>query len=243
MISYLRQLKFETISSKYIAYATGEAILIVVGILIALGVGSWVEEREFKQYERIMLNEISTSLKSRREVIDTAYLSRLEMKEEAIAELMRISSTKESIGDADLLNQLSIASIDFLFTYDAGAYEALKSSGIDRISNPQLRSDLVGFYDSFLPTWKEFIDSINDSYTPRIIEIRFELMTAEFVQEEDGSYGPSNKLIVENVFEHPAFAEMLLLQLEKAQNQRHRLDVIIPRYDELIAEIDKELVE
>ena len=40
---------------------------------------------------------------------------------------------------------------------------------------------------------------------------------------------------------HPSFEIMFALQREKALNQRARLNVIIPRLDELITEVDREL--
>lgn len=241
MISIFRKLRFKSLSSRYIAYAIGETVLIILGILIALSIGNWNDDREFEQYETLMLGEISTALKRNRATIDSAYLPRLELKEQGIAELMRLSISGKPVTETEIVENLNIMSIDFMFTYDSGAYEALKSSGIDRLSNEQLRTNLISFYDSFLPTWKEFIDMVDEELNQTIIQKRFKILTNQVVEIENGEYELRNRLIEEDVLNHNSFLVLIGLESQKAGNQRRRLNVIIPNLDELISEIDKEL--
>lgn len=49
--------------SKYLLYAIGEIILVVIGILIALGINNWNEIRKEKNIENKILVEISKGLK------------------------------------------------------------------------------------------------------------------------------------------------------------------------------------
>jgi len=49
-------------NGKYFKYAVGEIALVVVGILIALSINNWNEERKFKALEETMLIEIQSSL-------------------------------------------------------------------------------------------------------------------------------------------------------------------------------------
>ena len=55
-------------TSKYLRYAVGEVILVVIGILIALQVNNWNEYRKEKVEEKKILlslhNEISNNLES-----------------------------------------------------------------------------------------------------------------------------------------------------------------------------------
>ena len=53
-----RKLAFENKPAAYSRYAVGEVILIVVGILIALQVSSWTEERKRKQEREILVNDL-----------------------------------------------------------------------------------------------------------------------------------------------------------------------------------------
>ena len=47
---------------KYARYAIGEIVLVVIGILIALQVNNWNEERKLNKLEIATLNEIKISL-------------------------------------------------------------------------------------------------------------------------------------------------------------------------------------
>ena len=47
---------------KYLRYAIGEIILVVIGILIALQINNWNEERKKKQVERNTLLDIKADI-------------------------------------------------------------------------------------------------------------------------------------------------------------------------------------
>ena len=49
-------------AGRYIKYAIGEIILVVIGILIALSINNWNEQRKYKNLEISMLTEIQSSL-------------------------------------------------------------------------------------------------------------------------------------------------------------------------------------
>jgi len=46
MINFLRKLRSNNMNSKYLKYALGEIVLVVLGILIALSINNWNEERK-----------------------------------------------------------------------------------------------------------------------------------------------------------------------------------------------------
>jgi len=65
MTNFLRKLRRNDIkvnptrsSGKYLKYAIGEIILVVVGILIALSINNWSETRKGNDYELLLLKEI-----------------------------------------------------------------------------------------------------------------------------------------------------------------------------------------
>jgi hypothetical protein len=77
---------------KYFTYAIGEIILVVIGILIALSINNWNEQRKSDTFELKMLGEVYKSisydnyklkyiLKNRIEVVDSSINVILEMYE------------------------------------------------------------------------------------------------------------------------------------------------------------------
>jgi len=66
MITFFRRIRKNLISenraSRYLLYALGEILLVVIGILIALSVNNWNEERIKASKEKSYLKEIRTSL-------------------------------------------------------------------------------------------------------------------------------------------------------------------------------------
>jgi len=58
-----RQLASENKFQKYSRYAIGEIVLVVIGILIALSINNWNENRKERNKELIYLNNIKEDIK------------------------------------------------------------------------------------------------------------------------------------------------------------------------------------
>lgn len=71
MLSYFRKIRQRLLKTgslgKYLAYASGEIILVVVGILIALGVNNWYSERKDRDLEQQYLERLSVDLQTDRD--------------------------------------------------------------------------------------------------------------------------------------------------------------------------------
>ncbi|BAO76435.1 DUF6090 family protein [Winogradskyella sp. PG-2] len=66
MIKFFRKIRQNLLSEgktrKYFKYAIGEILLVVIGILIALGINNWNENRKFKNVEKNVLTNIYKNL-------------------------------------------------------------------------------------------------------------------------------------------------------------------------------------
>ncbi len=66
MIKFFRKIRQKTLTEnkfgKYLTYAIGEIILVVIGILIALSINNWNEDRKAKTYENQVYNQIYDDL-------------------------------------------------------------------------------------------------------------------------------------------------------------------------------------
>ena len=58
--------------SKYLLYAVGEIILVVIGILIALQINNWNEDRKMRQSERQILLSLSDDFMANLSTIDSS---------------------------------------------------------------------------------------------------------------------------------------------------------------------------
>lgn len=74
-----RQLLTENKFSKYLTYAVGEIVLVVIGILIALQINNWNEGRKNNEKETILIKNIVDDLSSDTEHMDRALV---ELKEQ-----------------------------------------------------------------------------------------------------------------------------------------------------------------
>ena len=67
MIKFFRKIRQGLVSqnkfNKYLIYAIGEIILVVIGILIALQINNWNEERKSANYTKLLFNKTLQELK------------------------------------------------------------------------------------------------------------------------------------------------------------------------------------
>ena len=58
---------------KYLAYALGEIVLVIVGILVALQINNWNESRKEKQQQNAILSSIKTELETNLMLLEEAH--------------------------------------------------------------------------------------------------------------------------------------------------------------------------
>lgn len=68
MIKFFRKIRQRLVTenkfSKYLLYAIGEIVLVMIGILLALQVNNWNENNKLRRLEKATLIEFSTALES-----------------------------------------------------------------------------------------------------------------------------------------------------------------------------------
>ena len=145
MIQFFRkirqQLMAEKKTSQYLKYAIGEIILVVIGILIALSVNNLNQKRLNKNKEKALLEQLAKDL-SRAEK-DIKF--NLSIHDQAISSAQYVlghmgseAPYEDSIG-----YHLSQAFLWSKLEIDLGAFENMKSTGLDIISNNELRNEIV----------------------------------------------------------------------------------------------------
>jgi len=149
MIKLFRNIRqnliMENKTGKYLKYAIGEIVLVVIGILIALQINNWNENRKLKLQEVGLLKDIQADLKASVNEIDrnikaneiTIYYNRI------IAKYLKENLPYETVLDTAFGQITSWESPYFTFT----AYETLKNKGLDLIQNNDLKKAIVNIFE------------------------------------------------------------------------------------------------
>ena len=131
--------------SKYLIYAIGEIVLVVIGILIALQINNWNEERKYKNLEIITLIEIQKGLKQalkENERSEKANLLTIENYEVLLEHFDKKLPYSQSL-NTNFRVLLGWQEPDFNYS----GFEIFKSRGPDLISNDSIKIKLLEIYE------------------------------------------------------------------------------------------------
>ena len=149
MIKFFRKIRqnllMENKTGKYFKYAIGEIILVVIGILIALQINNWNNNRIEHKIETNILSEILVNLE--KDVINlNSKISYNDKKAKLNKDVLEHLEQKTPLTDslkwsyARILGRGNFEPITV-------AYENLKSKGIDIIHNDSIRIAISELYD------------------------------------------------------------------------------------------------
>jgi hypothetical protein len=130
--------------SKYLLYAVGEILLVVIGILIALQVNTWKEEREMRKEELLLLSNLKADFEVRREELlefDTFYTLEID----ALGRLLSFFNSEEPLPEERVLDSLlSYSGNAYTFNNSFQLLDLLFNTGrIDLIENEKLKNHLL----------------------------------------------------------------------------------------------------
>ncbi|MBT8393462.1 MAG: hypothetical protein KJN66_01295 [Bacteroidia bacterium] len=152
MIKFFRKIRQDLLSKgktgKYLKYAIGEIILVVIGILIALQINNWNEERKNELKEDVYLKGIKNDLE-----MDVIYMDRItHFNNKRIQNYVRLDSiiqlNSNKIFDIEFSEVLQLSKQIGTFYPRVGSYSSLitdNSAGL--ISNKDLLKDLKNIYE------------------------------------------------------------------------------------------------
>jgi hypothetical protein len=149
MIKFFRKIRQNLLSenkfSKYLIYAIGEIVLVMIGILLALQINNWNNDRIERKLESNILIEILVNLK--KDVINLNSKikfnqNKFKLNREVLIHLEQRTPLTDSL-------RMSYNKLIGRGTFEpiTVAYENLKSKGIDIIKNDSLRIAISELYD------------------------------------------------------------------------------------------------
>ena len=173
---------------KYLRYAIGEIVLVVIGILIALQINNWNENRKNKVFEKEILTQIQENLKNDKLALEEIVTN----FSKAVKSSEKILNSQVSQKTQDSINIWLGAIIQFdRFQPLTNAYEVLKSNGLDKISNKKLRFLLGRYYDDeashMIKSTNDIEIAFNDHWIPILFEEMVEFEFKKSVELKDYS--------------------------------------------------------
>ncbi|MCS5491331.1 DUF6090 family protein [Algoriphagus limi] len=165
MISFFRKIRRKLLSqnrvTRYLTYAVGEIILVSIGILIALQVNNWNEERKTKVFEKEILSLISENLTRDSVLITQEYQKAVLANQITDSILNRVN---QGVFD-ETLNIWMAKVIRFeRFKSQTSGFEVLKSKGMDMLSDKTLQVDLINYYDEILFKVYQSLSDVEGSF-------------------------------------------------------------------------------
>jgi hypothetical protein len=203
-------------------HALGEFVLIVTGILIALWLNDWNEDKRDRRAELQLLREMRTALAEDLEDNETDYQAFKQTR----ARLLRLESHLQQ-------RQPHSASVDSLFgalvltrvlRFNAGPYEVLRARGFELLSDDSLRSQIVHYYGTTYPFMA--------MRYARVDEFVREYSQAYFLRNFRGATRSGDVVVAlayEQVARDPYLANLVAWHSSE-------LDVMVSRYENTLAE-------
>ncbi|MBT8376348.1 MAG: hypothetical protein KJO22_05730 [Bacteroidia bacterium] len=169
MIKFFRQIRQSMINQnrtkKYLLYAVGEIILVVIGILIALQINTWNTTRLDNIKEREYLTNLLEDIKAQHQLVKDQVVHNNLMRLKCEKAIRHLNSNSIN---ADSINLYLTDITRKTFVVSDPTFQDLKSSGnILLIKNGDLRKKILTFY--------QYLD-----YSALVIQISNEKTIAEF---------------------------------------------------------------
>lgn len=178
MIKFFRNIRQSLLSenkfNKYLIYAIGEIILVVIGILIALQINNWKEQRNNSELENEMRANFNSEFSNNLIKIKKSILQ-YEETEEAIRYLMSKMKADEKELQKENIDSLLAAAVD-VFEYHPTQNtltEILSTGNLNLITNDSLRYELLNWsaeFDELDEAWKTLDDFNQHMVIPYLTE-------------------------------------------------------------------------
>lgn len=151
MIKFFRKIRQRLLTenkfSKYLIYAIGEIILVVIGILVAININNWNENRKNYKIEISYIKGILTNIDS--DINSLEYTIVMDtLRIQSYTFIVRAFSGKgndDSLLKSHLLNSMLVTN----FTEQKTVFEDMKSSGkLNLIKSDSIRYKIQEYYNS-----------------------------------------------------------------------------------------------
>ncbi|BAO76454.1 hypothetical protein [Winogradskyella sp. PG-2] len=159
MIKFFRKIRqkllIENKFSKYLIYAIGEILLVMIGILLAFQANKWKEVKTEQELEIKLIKEIQNGIKS--DLIDVQ--ENYHYHEKILKSQYKVIDWLQ--GDLKFNDstayQFSMATKRTSFMVSKAPFESLKEFGLNRVSNDSIKHKIIRLYDVLYPQYEDVL--------------------------------------------------------------------------------------
>jgi hypothetical protein len=228
-------------TGKYLKYAISEILLVVIGILIALQINNWNESKKNRAYEVTMLTEVNEALET-----DLSFLNEnISYLEGTLKSYYALGIMKNEVSqsrDSLPIYLDKVSEYGVVFNLNISAYEAIKSGGLDRISDLTIRNQLSKLYGVEIPFMESWINEVMRTELYNKMELLNRLFYIKSIPKNGRLV---DKLIIEDetiIYNNPDFDKLLRTSWPLQQTIR-RLKLIRDDMTELKQHINQNTKE
>jgi hypothetical protein len=242
MIKFFRKIRQNLImqdnTTKYFKYAIGEIILVVIGILIALQINNWNQERILKIEEKTIVKNIHKEYLQNKEIIKTT-LEESDDCIQALRNLMHLFGKGEALIKTHNIDSLMFHAFDpSIFRPSENTISGLIQSGrLDLLQNQELVN--------LIYEWGRTMKSLNDRSERILINIDnviLPYLSKKYALKDTDIYGDlqwknkSNltvdKLQIFQEIEFENITDDFLYRVVDCKNRLLELDLLITKISE-----------
>lgn len=148
--------------SKYLLYAFGEIILVVIGILIALAVNNWNREIKDQRLGDNLLARIHRDLVQDTVNFKSVIIRNNELREDLKVILVGLYDGVDNIEEVQNMSKTWDQMLDQAFSPNDNTYRSMLSSGsLGLIRNPELKEEILDLYSEYDQT-RTLLSSIGE---------------------------------------------------------------------------------
>lgn len=136
-------------TGKYLKYAIGEIVLVMVGILLALQINNWNEGQKMNKWEHRFLTDLKSELENNLIQLESIDKNQKRVGQACIElkDLIKLASVQDKT-KIDSIYSLTLYQTTFFPT--TGVYDSGMSAGkIENIKNDNLKYSIMNLYNHF----------------------------------------------------------------------------------------------
>ncbi len=231
-------------TGKYLKYAIGEIVLVMIGILLAVQVNNWNQRQQnedlSKQYYLDFITEVSSDISTLNKRSNSN-----ERMSKNVSSIINTLATTNELSDSELTlfyKQNESLGFESYFIPETSTFRQLESNGAGNlIKDKELRDNLYEYYTLNERNEKNGEISVqlhqHNIVTPNIVK---NLLTGDYLQNNIGSSLNRSKLDLETLRQNSDYLQALLVKKEMCESQNRQYKIIKSKAEQLLNLLESE---